>query len=153
MSHTVSASSVARYFPSVPELVMTILRGEDTLKDVAPGGVTVGAPEQDKQQLGAVAVAPAGQSRNEKYLPLVRQLIGVRCIATSEVVAERMAGEVKRLLHEVRRRVIAQPSTDQQYLIHWITVTGGPSLVAGVTEDFKEVSLIIEVMVGTEPVG
>jgi len=147
------AAAVALYFPSVPELIMTLLQGAETIEEVAPGGVTVGAPEQNKQQAGAVSLAPAGQSRNEKYLPLVRQLVGIRCIATSELVAERMAGEVKRQLHETRRVIVAQPSTDQRYLIHWITVTGGPSLVAGATEDFKEVTLTVEAMVGTDPVA
>lgn len=135
-----------------PELVKAELdTEEDALSEAGAGaGTIVGAPTTEQMRSGVVAIASVGQARREQYLPLVRQQLGIRCIGTSEYVAELIGSYIYGRLHERRRRLVRQPSTDELFLVHWTSVSGGPSLTQGETEDFKEVTLVLETMVGTE---
>lgn len=137
----------------VPELVKAVIdRAEDVLV-VAKSGSVVGAPTADQMKNGVVAIASAGQAAQERYMPLVHQQIGIRCVALSEFEATKLGSLVYEVLHEKRRFVERQASSDQEFLVHFFSVSSGPSLTLGETEDLKEITMILETMVGTEAVS
>lgn len=138
---------------SVPELVRNVLLQDQSWREVAPGGVVVGPVEAAQVNNAAVAIIPVGQARNERYLPLVRQIVGIRCVAPTVAKAEAVATWVSRSLHERRRMVVRQPSDGKSYLTHYMTVTGGPNLITGPVQDSWEIGLTVEVLAGTEAVS
>lgn len=137
---------------SVPELVRVLLEADDKVMEEAQGGVVVGPPSTSEMRKGVLSLAPTGLAKNERDLPLVKVNEGVRCVASTVAKAEYMATLVQEALHEKRRVAVLQPSDGLSYLVHYLTVSGGPSLAMGPTEDFWEVDLTIEVYAGTQAI-
>lgn len=135
---------------SVCEIVKHFLE-ENLDVEVFPGGVYVGPAGDDDQQLGCISLVEAGQSERELYLPIISARIQVRCVARTLEHVERMGRTCYLLLNDVNREVGHQPSTNQNFLIHLMSVVAGPSTHFDSPETWENL-LFVAVMIGTQPI-
>lgn len=139
---------------SAPELMKTILEGNSVVAEIAKGGVQVGTAEVEQMKLGCIVLGETGLGTPERYLPLLRPRLSVRCTAPSYDEAETLQRAVYQQVHGQGRRVVKQNSTDQLFLVHSTYVAGGP--VSGPTESadgYWEDLLVVEMLIGTEEVS
>ena len=122
-----------------------------TDREIAPH-VVVGKASHEQQQAGVVTLVDAGQGREELYLPLIRPRFQIRCLAPTTAEADEIAQHVYERIHQLSRVVATQESTQMQYLVHWVNVTGGPSQHFD-TSETNEGLLFADTMIGTDPVG
>lgn len=115
------------------------------------GGVIVGQTKDVQQEVGCISVTEAGQANQELYLPLIQARIQIRCIARTLELSERQGRACYLLLNHVDRAVGYQPSTDQNFLIHLMSVVAGPSTHFDSAET-EENLLFVSVMIGTQPI-
>jgi len=129
-----------------------ILRADEVLQSLAPGGIEAGAMKVDQQKAGCVEVLEAGQLVNQRYTSTLRQRVQVNCYAKTEVEVDRMTSRLQELLHHRGRRVVALPDAGVSVLVHWAQIIGGPSMGAAVVEDLKVSVLFLDLFMGTVPV-
>lgn len=110
--------------------------------------IVIGPASSGEAQEGAVGVVPSGLADVERYVPTVKQNLTIRAYAPSVTEAEELGREIHEDIHEVRRKAITQ-ANGEEYLVHYISVTGGPSLVIGEFEDIWEILMTVEVMAST----
>jgi hypothetical protein len=77
-----------------------------TSRDICPH-VVVGGLSQDEQAAGGVALMDAGNGTVEKYVPLLRPRIQLRCIAPSLAQVEVITRHVGDALTNVPPRIAA----------------------------------------------
>jgi hypothetical protein len=138
--------------PSVPELVRTILQGNEKLMELAPGGIFIGPANAAEQKKGCVVLGEAGIAQIEEYLPLERLQLTARCLGPSIDAAERIATQVYEIIHSKGRRVVRQASTGKEYLVHGTMVRGGPVIYTGELENLWQEVLTLEALVGTDEI-
>jgi hypothetical protein len=138
---------------SIPEIIQQLLIDSTDSATVAPGGITTGpcSPKQIKD--GAIGILPVGQPKNERYTPLQRMALALRCHGATVTQAELIGIWAYGILKERRRQVLDQPSSSERFLVHFVTVSGGPNIVQGPVQDTWESGLTLEVLAGTTPVG
>jgi hypothetical protein len=137
---------------SVPELLMVELQSFAEIADAAPGGVMVGPAKEEEFSIGCVSLAEVGFPVIEKYLPLVRARLSIRCIAPSLRQVELISRAVIDKWHLKNRRSVRQPSSGKLYLVHYTTIVSGPNMTPDETGTWFQETLFVETMVGTEPI-
>lgn len=138
-------------YPISPAEMMKWVVEEYTSRDICPH-VVVGGLSQSEQEAGGVALMDAGNGTVEKYLPLVRPRVQLRCIAPSLAQVEVITRHVGDALTNVPPRIAAfQASTDEHYLLHYVMVSGGPSMHWD-TEETWEGLLFADTMFSTTPI-
>lgn len=135
---------------SIPEIIKTFLLNDHEVASITEDRITIGAASNADQVAGAVSILPAGQAATERYTPLVKQLLTVRAHGPSVDAAQLLGNVVHQALHETRRTVVEQ-ADGESYLVHYISITGGPALTVGEFDNLWETLLTFEVMAGTEP--
>jgi hypothetical protein len=124
----------------------------DEIGHEVPGGIVVGPLSDEQQQKGGISVMAAGLPKREKYVPVMWQRLQLRVIAPSLDIADAIAQHAFAALDEKSRIIMTQTSTGSQYLVHYIGVSGGPSMHFDSPETWEDL-LFAEVMVGTQPIS
>lgn len=132
------------------ELVYQTLKATFAEEDL-PGGVFVGPAPETALEAGCLVLSDLGIPQPERYAPVVRARVQVRCEASSVDQAERIAGAVQAEVKPAQRRVVDQ-ANGERYLVHAMTVVAGPTLTLGDAEESWAKVLQIEVLASTEEV-
>lgn len=135
---------------SPSELLKSIIE-QEIPSELIPGGVAVGPVSDSQIQSGCISIMDAGQPLHERDLPLVRVRSQIRCLAPPLAHVDRIARAVYDRFDQRGRTVAVQRSTDEEYLIHSIAVTVGPSHHRDSDENF-EALLFVEMLIGLDPV-
>jgi hypothetical protein len=135
---------------SVVEVMRTYLESDGDLTQAAPGGIRVGPCSFDEQQSGCIGLMLAGRAELDTGLPLRRFRIEARCLAPELGQSETICRELERVIDSGNRVVVRQPSDGQKYLVHFMTVNGGPSCRKDSDAPTWETLLFVEVLCGTE---
>ena len=127
--------------------VLTSITSRDAVKHII-----VGPASHEQQQDGVVSLMDAGKGREELYVPLVRPRIQMRVIAPSLAECETIAQHIATAITNVNQRMVGhQASTGENYLVHTIVGSGGPSAHRD-TEETWEYLLFAEALMGTVPI-
>lgn len=137
--------------PSSLELLQQLLLADAAVTTLAQGGVIGDATTQEQKQAGVVELAKAGTGSIEQYLPLMRDRISVRCVGPDTDYTDRLSRAVQRALHQRNRVIVTQPSTNERFLVHSVSINGGPTAVRDDDNVWGEV-MFAELLVGTEEV-
>lgn len=125
---------------------------EYTSRSIVPN-VVVGGLSHLEQTNGGVAIMDAGQGEVEMYLPLIRPRLQLRCVAPTLAQVDVITRHVGLALNAIPPRITArQDSTDEEYLVHYIFVSGGPSAHWD-SEETWEGLLFVDTMMSTVPVS
>lgn len=135
---------------SICELLKAYI-DDNLVAALIPGGVFVGPADDAAQQAGCISIVEAGNTDRELYLPIIKARVQIRCVARTLDMVERMGRASYLLLNDVNREPVTQPSTGEQFLIHSMSVTAGPSNHFDSAETWESL-LFISVMVGTQPI-
>ena len=109
-------TTTASVYPISPAEMMKWVLEQYTSRDVVPN-IVVGGLSQTEQAEGGVALMDAGMGEPEKYLPLIRPRMQLRCIAPSLAQVDAITRHVGDALNQVPPRIAAyQGSTDEHYL-------------------------------------
>ena len=115
--------------------------------------VVVGPANHVEQQEGVISILDAGVGRQELYLPLVYPRMQLRCIAPSMEECERIGRHVGFAFNDFPGRMIGHQDSDgNDYLVHTLTASGGPSAHRD-TDNTWEYLMFAETMMGTIPVS
>lgn len=137
-------------FPISPaELMMSLVRSR-TSEDIVPN-IAVGPLSEEAKREGGVSIVTAGNAAEESTDLVIRPRIQLRCVSGSLATAEQMARHVTLQIHGLGRTVVQQPSSGDEYLIHWVRVTGGPSDHFDTAESFEGL-MFADTMIGTTPI-
>lgn len=114
--------------------------------------VVVGPLNHTQQQQGGVSLMDAGETRPEDQ-HVVYPRTQLRVMGPSLDATERIARAVAFTLNGISGRTTGvQGSTGKSYLVHEITVNGGPSAHQDTPETW-EYLVFIESMIGTTPIA
>ena len=134
---------------SIVELLRTYLSMDGDLETATPGGIRVGPCSHGQQQAGCISLMSAGLAELGTDLPLRRMRIEARCLAPELEQSETIGRELERVVDGASRVAVHQPSDGQDYLVHCMSVNGGPSSHRD-SDVTWETLLFLEVLVGTE---
>jgi hypothetical protein len=119
--------------------------------DLAPSGAVVGPANDAQQQAGVLQIVDAGMPIIDQYRPVIWVRTQIRCLAGTLDEAERIARRTQLFLFGLENRtVVHQSSTEEDYLIHTLTVSAGPSMHFDTPETW-ETLLFIETCMGIDP--
>lgn len=138
-------------YPISPAELFADVLSRFTSRDIVPH-IVVGGLSQTQQNEGGVAIMDAGAGKTELYSPLLRPRMQLRCIAPTLAEVDVITRHVGLSLDAMPARVTAhQASTDEDYLLYFVNVSGGPSSHWD-TEETWEGLLFADTMISTVPV-
>lgn len=135
---------------SVCELVKKYV-SDNLHEDLCPGGIVVGPASDAAQQAGCVSITEAGNTERELYLPIINGRVQLRGIHPHLEHAERIGRALYALLNNVDRVAVLQPSTSENFLVHSMSVSAGPSNHFDSGETWESL-IFISIKVGTQPI-
>ena len=138
--------------PVSPMELFKVLCERDADPRIVSGGFWSGGAEQNAQQLGAVALMPAGLVQIDRYAPVQWERVQARCMAHTLAHSTRIAQHMKDLFHVRHRELVTQHSSGNTYLIHRTALIAGPSAHWDSPATWENL-MFFEVMVGTQPVS
>lgn len=119
--------------------------------DLCPGGHIVGPASDEAQKSGCVSITEAGNTERELYLPIINGRVQIRGIHPHLEHAERIGRALYALLNNVDRVAVLQPSTNERFLVHSMSVSAGPSNHFDSAETWESL-IFISMKVGTMPI-
>lgn len=138
-------------YPISPAEIFKNVLLEYTDREIVPH-VVVGGLSKQEQDAGGVAIMDAGSGEKDLNLPLIRPRMQLRCIAPSLAEVEVITRHVGITLDNIPVRILGhQDSTNEDYLVYYITVSGGPSSHWD-SEETWEGLLFADTMMSTIPV-
>ncbi len=116
-------------------------------------GLAVAGPATDaQQQAGVISVVDAGLPVVERFRRVVWVRTQYRCLGGSLAKADELARRLHFFLNDLPSRTVGlMASTGEQYLIHEVTVTAGPSWHFDSPETW-EALLFTESLIGLDPI-
>ena len=120
-------------------------------EDLCPGGVFVGPATDEGQKAGCISITEAGNTERELYLPIINGRVQLRGLHPHLEHAERIGRALYALLNNVNRTAVLQPSTNERFLVHSMSVSAGPSNHFDSSETWESL-IFISMKVGTQPI-
>lgn len=141
---------ISEGIPVSPIELLKELGNRELVPDLIVHGFIVGPADDKQQQEGVISMVDAGMPKVEKYVPVVWIRAQLRCIAGSLSDAERAARHAYEIFAD-RRRTVIRASDGQDYLLHFTSVSGGPSAHFDSPETW-EYLMWVESLVGMTPI-
>lgn len=122
-----------------------------TDRDVIPH-VVVGPLSEEQQRAGGISIMDAGLGKPDSTGLVTSPRMQLRCMGPNLGRVESIARHAGFNLDNIRGRVVAhQGSTNEDFLVHTVSVDSGPSAHRD-TDETWEYLIFAEAMMGTTPV-
>lgn len=136
---------------SPAELLLSYLESTD-IETLAPGGVVVGPANDEQQQQGVVQIVQSGMPKLSHYVRVTWARCQIRIIAPNLALSDQIAQHLAGLCDRKSRLRVVMPSTGEEYLVHLMNVSAGPSQHYDSRETWENL-LFVEFMVGLDPLA